>query len=171
VVRYTTLRTFLAHCAAEGMTILQLDTETAFLNGQVEEEIHARQPKGYERGDTTKVCRLVKAIYGLKQAARAWHKKLDAVLFAAGFTPYDADPCLDKGGRRDVVVFILIYVDDLVVAAATKTAAELAKGAITGVFKAREMGEPSFFLGLHIVRDTDKGTLQVGRHQYVTTLL
>ena len=68
-------------------------------------------------------------------------------------------------------MFIHIYVDDLLVAAATKAAAELAKGAITGVFKAREMEEPSFFLGLHIVQDADKGTLQVGRHQYVTTLL
>jgi len=58
MVRYTTLRTFLAHCAAEGMTILQLDIETAFLNGEVEEEIYVLQPKGYERGDTTKVCLL-----------------------------------------------------------------------------------------------------------------
>jgi len=171
VARYATLRTLLAHCAAEGMTILQLDIETAFLNGEVEEEIYVRKPKGYERGDTTKVCRLVKALYGLKQAARAWHKKLDAVLASAGFTPCDADPCLYKGARNDVVVFILIFVDDLLVAAATKAAAESAKAAITAVFKAREMGEPSFFLGLHIVRDTGKGTLQVGQHQYVTTLL
>lgn len=72
MARYATLRTMLAHCAAEGMTILQLDIETAFLNGEVEEEIYVRQPKGYERGDTTKVCRLVKALYGHKQAARAW---------------------------------------------------------------------------------------------------
>jgi len=171
VARYATLRTLLAHCAAEGMTILQLDIETAFLNGEVEEEIYVRQHKGYERGDTTKVCSLVKALYGLKQAARAWHKKRDAVLAAAGFTPCDADPCLYKGASGDVVVFILIYVDDLLVAAATKTAAELAKGAITGVFKAREMGKPSFFLGLQIVRDANKGTLQVGQHKYVTTRL
>jgi len=171
VARYATLRTLLAHCAAEGMTILQLDIETAFLNGEVEEKMHVRQHKGYERGGTTKVCRLVKALYGLKQAARAWRKKLDAVLAAAGFTPCDADPCLYKDTRGDVVVFILIHVDDLLVAAATKAAAESAKVAITGVFKAREMGEPSFFFGFHIVRDANKGTLQVGQHQYVTTLL
>ena len=171
VALYATLRTLLAHCAADGMTILQLDIETAFLNGEVEEEIYLRQPKGYERGDTTKVCRLVKALYGLKQAARAWHKKLDAVLASAGFTPCDADPCLYKGARKDVVVIILIFVDDLLMAAATKAAAESAKAAITAAFKARETGEPSFFLGLHIFRDTGKGTLHVGQHQYVTTLL
>jgi len=64
VARYATLCTLLAHCAAEGMTILQLDIETAFLNGEVEEEMYVRQHKRYERGGTTKVCRLVKTLYG-----------------------------------------------------------------------------------------------------------
>jgi len=64
-----------------------------------------------------------------------------------------------------VLVFILIYVANVLVEAATNAAAESAKAAITAVFKSREMGEPSFFLGLHIVRDTSKGTLQVGQHQ------
>jgi len=94
VARYATLCTLLAHCAAQGMMILQLYIETAFLNGDVDEEIYVWQPKGFESGDATKVCRLVKALYGLKQAARACHKRLDAVVGAAGFTSCDADPYL-----------------------------------------------------------------------------
>lgn len=69
------------------------------------------------------------------------------------------------------MVVILIYVDDLLVAAATKAAAESAMAEITDAFKAREMGKPSVFLGFHIVQDAAKGTLQVGQHQYVATLL
>ena len=69
------------------------------------------------------------------------------------------------------MIFILIYVDDLLVAAATKAAAESAMAEITDALKAHEMGEPSVFLGFHIVRDAAKGTLQVGQHQYVATLL
>jgi len=87
VARYSTLRALLAYCAVGGLHVYQLDIETAFLNGEVDEEIYIRQPRGYERGDPCKVCRIVKALYGLKQAARAWHKKLDSMLEAAGFTP------------------------------------------------------------------------------------
>jgi len=171
VARYATLRALLAHCAASGLILYQLDVETAFLNGEVDEEIYIRQPRGYERGDKGKVCRLVKALYGLKQAARAWHKKLDTMLGEAGFTACASDPCLYKGERDGVTVYILVYVDDLLVAGATNAAAMSAKAAITTAFKAREMGEPTFFLGLHVERDTERGTLRLGQRQYVHTIL
>ena len=117
------------------------------------------------------MCRLVKALYGLKQAARAWHKKLDAMLGEAGFTPCAFDPCLYKGDRDEVTVYILVYVDDLLVAGATNAAAMSAKADITTAFKAREMGEPTFFLGFHVERDTERGTLRLGQRQYVYTIL
>jgi len=129
------------------------------------------QPKGYERGDTIKVCRLVKALYGLNLDARAWHQILDAVLAATVFEPCDSETFLYTGVRGDVVVFNFIYVDDLLVAAATMAAAESAKAATTAVVKAHETGEHSFFLGDHIFRGADTGTLPVRQHQYVATLL
>jgi len=171
VARYATLRALLAHCAASGLILYQLDVETAFLNGEVDEEIYIRQPRGYERGDKGKVCRLENALYGLKQAARAWHKKLDTMLGEAGFTACASDPCLYKGERDGVTVCILVYVDDLLVAGATNAAAMSAKAAITTAFKAREMGEPTFFLGFHVERDTERGTLRLGQRQYVHTIL
>jgi len=171
VARYSTLRALLAYCAVGGLHVYQLDIETAFLNGEVDEEIYIRQPRGYERGDPCKVCRIVKALYGLKQAARSWHKKLDSMLEAAGFTPCSADLCLYKGERNGKTVHILIYVDDRLIVGETDAAAVSAKTAIMTAFKAREMGEPTFFLGLHIERDAASGTIKVGQRQYVHTLL
>jgi len=171
VVRYTTLRVFLAYCAARGMAIEQTDVATAFLNGDVEEEIYIRQPVGYERGDVTKVCRLRKALYGLKQAARAWYHKLKETLEAAGFQACPEDPCLFRRGSGPTECLIIVYVDDMLVAGATKDAARDGLEAVTSRFKARELGRPTYFLGLHLVHNDEEGTLHVHQEQYVKTLL
>lgn len=171
VARHATMRTLLAMCAAKELHIRQLDIETAFLNGEVEEEIYVRQPRGYERGDPSKVCRLLKALYGLKQAARAWYQKLTEVLKAKGMAPCDADPCLFKGIRNGGTVFILVYVDDLLIVATSNITADAVEADIMGAFTARRMGEPTFFLGLHIDRNKQAGTIALGQRQYVSTLL
>ena len=171
VARHSTLRAFLARCAADGLYMCQMDVETAFLNGEVEEEIYVRQPVGYERGDKTKVCRLLKALYGLKQASRVWHKKLQSVLLAGGFRPANADPCLFIGTVDGVVCYLLVYVDDIIAASKSAAAVDAAKAGILKAFKARDMGSPSYFLGMHITRDSKKGVLQLGQRQYVVSLL
>lgn len=171
VLRHSTLRFMLAMAAARKTTILQLDVETAFLNGEIEEELYVRQPRGYERGDKTKVCRLRKAIYGLKQAARAWYLKLSGELKDAGFMPCDSDPCLFKGTCMGHDVYILVYVDDLLIISGSEEAAEQVQAKVTTAFKARVMGEPTYFLGLHIDRDSATGSIHLGQRQYVATLL
>jgi len=171
VVRYTTLRVFLAYCTSKRMTIEQTDVATAFLNGDVEEELYIRQPVGYERGDATKVCRLRKALYGLKQAARAWYNKLKDTLEEMGFHPCPEDPCLFRRGTGLTECLIIVYVDDMLVAGATKETALGGLAAVTSRFKARELGRPSYFLGLHLVHDDKNGTLHVHQEQYVRTVL
>lgn len=161
VARYATLRTLLAFCAGPGLVIIQLDLETAFLDGHVEEEIYVRQPRGYERGNNNKVFRLIKALYGLKQAARSRYQKLGEVLRAAGFKPCHGDPCLFKSTAKGVTTFILVYVDDLLIAAPSEEAANTAKAAVTGAFKARDKGEPEYFLGQHVNHNQAQGTLHV----------
>jgi len=171
VARYSTLRALLAHCAADGLVTAQLDVETAFLNGDLEEEIYIRQPQGYERGDTAKVCLLKKALYGLKQAARAWNKNLEDVLIKAGFRPTDADPCLYVGTVAGDKVSILVYVDDLLVAAKSAKRVDAGKRVILVAFMARDMSAPTYFLGMHIERDRGTGALRLSQHQYASNLL
>jgi len=171
VARYSTLRVFLAFCASRGLAMEHMDVATAFLNGDVEEEIYIPQPRGYERGTPGKVCELKKALYGLKQAARAWHHKLKETLGRAGFTACGEDPCLFVGGAGAALCLILVYVDDLLVAGRSARAAKGGLRVISEAFKARELGAPAYFLGLHIDRDEAVKVLRVHQRQYVLTLL
>jgi Reverse transcriptase (RNA-dependent DNA polymerase) len=75
----------------DDLELHQLDIKTAFLNGELEEEVYVRQPPGFSSGDARKVCRLKKTLYGLRQAPRAWHQRLTAALIDNGFTPSSAD--------------------------------------------------------------------------------
>jgi len=171
VARHATLWAVLAAAAGNGWALCQLDVETAFLNGVVEEEVYVREPTGYERGGRGKVCRLLKALYGLKQASRAWYKKLTTVLRAAGMRATEADPCLLLGTFGGFLVFVLVYVDDLLVAGASDKAVEMCKHVLTGNFTVRDVGAPTYFLGMHIWHNQEEGLLSLGQRQYVTTIL
>lgn len=93
VAKLTTIRVLLTIAATENMVLTQFDVCTAFLYGELEEEIFMRQPEGYEDG-TNRVCRLKKSLYGLKQAPRCWNKKFGHFISTQGFKVSEYDPCL-----------------------------------------------------------------------------
>ena len=92
VNKQVTFRVLMAMVAEHDMILKQLDIKTAFLYGQLQEEVYMEQPPGFEEGDN--ICKLKKAIYGLKQAPRAWHTRLVQELEYIGFHTSDADPGL-----------------------------------------------------------------------------
>ena len=95
VARLTTIRVLLFLAASHGLLVHQMDVKTAFLNGELEEEIYMEQPDGFiAQGQEGKVSRLVKSLYGLKQAPKQWHEKFDKTLTSAGFTVNEADTCV-----------------------------------------------------------------------------
>jgi hypothetical protein len=99
-----------------GWHLRQLDIQNAFLHGVLEEEVFMRQPPGFENSDCSGyLCRLDKALYGLKQAPRAWHARLSSVLVVLGFTPSTADTSLFMLRRPDITLYLLVYVDDIIV--------------------------------------------------------
>ena len=100
VSKHSTLRALLAVVAARGLHLHQLDVKTAFLNGDLEEVIYMKQPPGYEEGGPRTVCRLRKAIYGLRQAPRAWHAKLNSTLEGMGFRASTADALSRRARQR-----------------------------------------------------------------------
>ena len=114
VVRPTIFRTFLSVAGHRGYKVKQYDVKTAFLNGKLSEEIYMRQPPGFEQG--SRVCKLKKSLYGLKQAARSWNQELDRVLSSCGCVQSAYDKCLYTLNRGDDVAYVLVYVDDLLVA-------------------------------------------------------
>jgi histone deacetylase 1/2 len=96
--------------------IRQLDIQNAFLNDFLDEEVYMRQPPGF--ADLTKpghYCRLVRSLYGLKQAPRTWHARLSSVLGSLGFSPSATDTSLFILQRPDITIFLLVYVDDIIV--------------------------------------------------------
>jgi hypothetical protein len=121
VCSYRTLHILLAISAYEGLEIQQFDIRTAFLNGNLDEEVHMKPPVGAEGVvcQPGRVLRLGRALYGLRQVPRAWQNRLTAELKAKGFVKLNADPSLwILFGSRGVVVAML-YVDDGMVAAKT----------------------------------------------------
>jgi histone deacetylase 1/2 len=150
VSKYTTLRVLLATIAATDMELHQLDIKTAFLNGELEEEIYISQPPGYESGGPEFACKLNKTIYGLRQAPRAWFMRLKDELLSIGFVASSADPSLYTFKHNGHLAYILVYVDDILIASKSIELVHTIKAKLMSSFDARDMGEASFFLGMSI---------------------
>ena len=158
VSKHTTLRALLAKVAAEGMELHQLDIKTAFLNGELEETIYMQQPEGYSMGGANLVCLLRKSLYGLKQAPRAWNRRLKQELEDMGFTASDSDPSLFTAQLKSGTVYILVYVDDILVAANSLADIQSIKDRLASTFKLTDLGEAKYFLGWSFNKE------QKGRH-------
>lgn len=149
----------------------QLDVETAFLNGPLDEELYVRQPKGYERGHKIQVMRLRRAIYGLRQAARQWFLELVKLMIGMGMRQSVADACLFMMDIDDKRIYLPIYEDDLLLMADMQVHIDGMKEEVMNAIKSRDMGTPDFFLGLHLDRATPRGELIISQRQYVKRLV
>ena len=112
----TTIQVLLSLASSYGLIIHQMDVKTAFLNGELEEEIYMDQPDGFVvKGEEKKVCKLLKSLYGLKQAPKQWHEKFERTLTSAGFVINEADRCVyyRHGGGNSVI--LCLYVDDILI--------------------------------------------------------
>ena len=115
-VCYSSLRYLFALAARLDMKVDQMDAITAFLQGELSEEIYMEQPPCFVDGKKKKkVCRLRKALYGLKQSSRVWNKKLDAALRKLELVCTDYDPCVYTKVRGEKMLFVAVYVDDVLI--------------------------------------------------------
>jgi hypothetical protein len=169
VSKYVTVRALLAKAAVEDLEIHQLDIKTAFLYGELEEDVWVEQPPGYESGDDM-ACHLRKSLYGLKQAPRVWHGKLSKELADMGFEPSAADPALFIK-KTEPIVYLLTYVDDIQVITGDMTSLNETKNKILTVFDGRDLGTSSFFLGMDIHRDRHAKTIKLGQIRLINDLL
>ena len=168
--KYVTVRALLALAAAQDLEIHQLDIKTAFLYGELEEDVWIQQPPGYETGGSNMACHLRKSLYGLKQAPRVWHGKLSAELAAMDFKPSAADPALFiKTSPRPV--YLLTYVDDILVITGNNQGLAETKTKLLQTFEGRDMGPASFFLGMDIHRDRQAHRISLGQNRLTMDLL
>ncbi|KAJ3474787.1 hypothetical protein NLI96_g12256 [Meripilus lineatus] len=115
-VRMATIRVILALAALEDLELYSIDISQAFLNGELDVDIYMQQPEGFERGNPGDVVRLVKGLYGLKQAGRLWNQKLHSVLLQMGFKCLKSDASVYLFIRDDVRVILLIFIDNITLA-------------------------------------------------------
>ena len=90
-----------------------MDVKTAFLNGELEEEVYMRQPEGFISTNKSKVCKLKRSIYGLKQASKSWNMHLDKMIKTYSFVRNREEFCIYKCASDFVVIFFVLYVDDI----------------------------------------------------------
>jgi hypothetical protein len=163
VCSYRTMRMILAVSAHENLVLRQVDVRTAFLNGELEEEVYVRPPPGAEHlaVGNKRMLRLRRALHGLKQASRAWNKRLEGELRAKGFEQSDVDPALWVLRGEGGAVLVMFDVDDGLVAAKTAAEADALVDLVGSMFEIRKLGEPQDFLGIHICPDRSAGTITV----------
>jgi transposase InsO family protein len=172
VARFDSIRAILALVAQHDWELHQMDVRSAYLNGDLEEELYMKQPTGFVRpGTDGLVCRLNKSLYGLKQAGRTWNKRIDVELKARGFTPIHADPCVYAYKRGSVVLIISLYVDDLLLASDSLAELTKVKAELQTCFDMDDMGEASFALGIKITRDRAARTLTISQGAYLREVL
>lgn len=169
VSRHSTLRMLLSLVAEESMHLHQLDVKTAFLNGKLEESIYMVQPPGYEEGGSHMVCHLRKALYGLKQAPRAWYNTLRLKLEELVFVASDADASLFVLQWGEHRVWLLVYVDDMLVASRSLSAVQHVKQLVGSSFGVRDLGESRVFIGMEVIRE--RGSLKLCQSKAVSDVV
>ncbi|KAL9253059.1 Retrovirus-related Pol polyprotein from transposon TNT 1-94-like protein [Drosera capensis] len=149
-----------------------MDVKTAFLNGDIEETIYMQQPENFVSGDPKKmVCKLKKSIYGLKQASRQWYHKFNNVITSFGFEPNIADDCIYHKFSRSKHIFLVLYVDDILLASNDIGLLHETKRFLSKKFEMKDLDNASFVLGIQIHRDRLKGVLGLSQKGYIDKVL
>lgn len=170
--KYASLRALLAVAAKERMILQQLDVKTAFLNGQLEEELYMQLPPGFEAGSSGSVWRLHRTLYGLRQAPRAWHKRLSEELGRHGIVPSQADPSLYTKQMADgSKAVLLVWVDDILYGSVSQQGVDMLKQVLMSSFSSRDLGEPKTFLNMSIMCDPAAGIITLSQEHAIKELL
>ncbi|KAL0287108.1 UNVERIFIED_CONTAM: Retrovirus-related Pol polyprotein from transposon TNT 1-94 [Sesamum angustifolium] len=149
-----------------------MDVKTTFLNSFIEEEIYIDQPEGFTSvGEEQKVYRLQMSIYGLKQASQSWNTHFDEVIPCYNFIKNEFDPCVQKKISRSTVVYLVLYLDDiLLIGNDVKMLGDI-KAWLSTQFSIKDMGEASYILGIKIYRDRFERMLGLMQSSHIEKVL
>lgn len=170
VVKSTTIRIVLGVAVNYGWSVRQLDVNNAFLQGTLTDEVYMEQPPGFVDADRPHhVCRLRKAIYGLKQAPRAWYIELSTFLISLGFVNSISDTSLFILKKDKSIVYLLVYVDDILVTGNDPALLQHTLEAIGNQFSVKDHEELHYFLGIEAKRSP--AGLHLSQRKYIVDLL
>lgn len=166
VVKPMSYKALFALAAANDWDIDQMDVKTAFLYGEIDEHIYVQQPSHFDDG-SGRVCKLNRALYGLKQSPRVWFETLASFLGTLGYTPLDSDfNVFTKDGT-----LVAIYVDDLLLTGPPNGNIPKLKAALSKRFQMSDLGPCTYYLGMVISRDRPNRALSLDQSAYVRKVL
>lgn len=141
VVKPTTIRLILTLALNHHWGLHQLDVNNGFLNGLLHETIYMQQPPRFSSQDKSLVCKLDKALYGLKQAPRQWFERLQSTLLQFGFHTSQCDPSLFIYKKDKNVVYLLVYVDDIIITGSSNSLIQTLVGHLNSTFALKQLGQ------------------------------
>ena len=173
VVKHTSIRVLLAMVALFDMELEQLDVKTAFLHGELEETIYMTQPEGhFVKGKEDYVCKLKKSLYGLKQSPRQWYKRFDKFMLSLGYFRSTYDSCVYFKRHEDgSCVYLLLYVDDMLIAAKNISEIQVLKKQLSDEFEMKDLGAAKKILGMEIQRDRTSKKVYLSQKSYIEKVL
>ncbi|GJT47683.1 ribonuclease H-like domain, reverse transcriptase, RNA-dependent DNA polymerase [Tanacetum coccineum] len=170
VVRMEAIRLLLAIAATNKWEVHHLDVKFAFLHGDLKEEVYVTQPEGFiKRQDNGKVYRLIKALYGLRQAPRAWNIKLDNTLKSLDFKKCALEQAIYTKTSKDSTLLIGVYVDDLIITGTPKKEIDKFKAQMEEKFKMSDLGLLAYYLGIEVTQTN--GDISIKQSAYASKIL
>ena len=170
VARWDTIRLILGLAAQQGWIVQQLDVKSAFLHGELNEDVYVEQPKGFEcREEEGKVYKLNKALYGLRQAPRAWYSRIEGYFVKEGFHKCYCEHTLFVKTEKEGILIISLYVDDLIYTSNSGEILKRFKASMENEFAMTDLGQMKYFLGVEVIQD-DHGIF-VSQKKYAEDML
>ena len=169
VVRFESIRTILAIAANLDLNVHHMDVTSAFLNGDLEDEIYMYQPEYFDVKNDNLVCKLNKSIYGLKQSPKCWNINLDNFLKKQGFSQSNADSCIYNKFDNNEIFIVAVYVDDLLLVCKSIDKINELKSCLNSSYKMKDLGKLEYFLGVNVCQQNEK--IFIHQSTYVELLL
>ncbi|KAJ9554356.1 hypothetical protein OSB04_018401 [Centaurea solstitialis] len=153
-------------------TFSPMDVKIAFLNGKLYEDVYMTQPKGFVQSEhPNRVCKLQKSIYGLKQASRSWNICFDEKIKEFGFLRSEDEPCVYVRTSGSIVVFLVLYVDDILLMGNDIPTLHSVKTWLGKCFSMKDMGDAAYILGIKIYRDRSRRLIGLSQSTYIDKVL
>ena len=171
VVKALTIRLVLAIAAARDYNLTSLDIRQAYLQATIYEDLYMRVPPGINSGNNSLVCKLRRSLYGLKQAGREWGLLLTSFLVSWGFVRSTIDVCLYTYQSGNLVLWVLVYVDDILIADNCSKLRARFVADISKRFPTEDKGELEWILNTAITRDRAARTLNLSQALYAADLV
>ena len=172
VAMLKSIRILIAIAAFHDYEIWQMDVKTAFLNGKLSEDVYMTQPEGFVQSEhPNRVCKLQKSIYGLKQASRSWNICFDEKIKEFGFLRSEDEPCVYVRTSGSIVVFLVLYVDDILLMGNDIPTLQSVKAWLGKCFSMKDMGDAAYILGIKIYRDRSRRLIGLSQSTYIDKVL